>query len=73
MPAWWNSMRVTVQGSLKPPKVADLAADEASLIRIACAQVLPSEDSERGDLDKLATYAKEAAAHGADGGWKRAQ
>lgn len=72
MSAECNKMQITVQGSLDPPRVAGLAADEASLLRIACAQVLPSKDSERGDLDKLAAYSKEAAAHGADGGWKAA-
>lgn len=64
-------MSLAVQGSLEPPQAPGLARDEASLLRIACAQVLPSETIGLGDIDKLATYAKEAARHGADGECER--
>jgi len=60
---------IKVQGSLEPHKAYKLADDESKLLKIACAQVFPSENGINGEggLDKLEAYTKEAAGKGADG------
>lgn len=60
---------VQLQGSFDLPKVVGITPDESQQYKIACAQVLPSENgvNGKGGLDKLELYAKEAASKGADG------
>lgn len=61
--------QINVQGTLDLPSVTGISPDESSIYRIACAQVLPSENgiTGKGGLDKLEAYTKEAAKRGADG------
>lgn len=61
-------MTIQVQGNFNLPSISDLQADHQYEYRIACAQVLPSENGVKGKggLDKLEEYAKEAAKHEAD-------
>lgn len=67
-------MAIVTQGSLEPPQIPGLEESATHQYRIACAQVLPSEDGITGDggLGKLQAYAEEAARLGADGMSRRA-
>jgi hypothetical protein len=60
---------IQVQGTFELRKVVGITPDESQQYKIACAQVLPSENgvNGKGGLDKLELYAKEAASKGADG------
>jgi hypothetical protein len=60
---------IQVQGSFELPTVEGVNEDASQQYKIACAQVLPSENgvNGKGGLDKLESYAKEAASKGADG------
>lgn len=60
---------IKIHGSLKAVEATGLEQDESQLFKIACAQVLPSKNGVdgKGGLDKLETFAKEAAKRGADG------
>lgn len=62
---------IKVLGSLAAPKAYGIEPDESKLFKIACAQVLPSENGVDGEggLDKLECFAEEAAARGADGAY----
>jgi predicted amidohydrolase len=61
-------MSIRIQGNFDLPSVSGLEPDQQFEYRIACAQVLPSENGVKGKggLDKLEEYAKEAAKREAD-------
>lgn len=61
-------MTIEIQGNFDLPSVSGIQTDSQYEYRIACAQVLPSENGVKGKggLDKLEEYAKEAAKHKAD-------